>query len=233
MGYTRTKGHLVYVLRCPDTRAIRYCGRSSCGLKRPRQHWRTRKDRESNDRVHRWIRKLLRRNRVPVVEVVEVVEPGPDANARLDAAERRWIFRLLSEGHDLTNSCLPDSETSTPVRRGWSHSRIVRRKISAAKVGRRLWWRAALRQAARPDRKPVIETQTGQWFSSISEAARRLRVPASHVSAIANGKGRLRSIHGHRFIFDTPESSQVAPEGLNATGRSGIGAGTVKAPEAS
>jgi hypothetical protein len=100
----RPRGHLpfkpahIYVLRDPDSLAVRYVGVTTqrpetrlgshiCDAKiRPTSH------------VRRWIAQLLARGQSPVMEVIETVPPGAWCSA-----ERRWIAHYRKVGARLTN----------------------------------------------------------------------------------------------------------------------------------
>jgi hypothetical protein len=224
-------GHCIYLLADPFDGRIRYVGRSSDGLRRPRSHWRKASERNKRDHTHRWIRRVLRLGGEPRIIVAETFPPTPDVSDLLDEAERRWIFTLQLLHHDLTNIAVNEVPTSSIIRRGWKHTVASKTLMSRRMVDIR--HRKSGRTGTPTACKPCIETTTGMWFPSITAAAFALNLKLSNVSAVCLKKRGYRSVKGHRFIFDTPESSQVAPEGLNATGRSGIGASTVKAPEAS
>lgn len=87
----------IYTLSDPVTGYVRYVGQTSHSLrKREREHWCSR--RRPKHRVSRWIAKLARDERRPVMELLEEV-----ADSDADAAEEYWIAQCRSFGFNLTN----------------------------------------------------------------------------------------------------------------------------------
>jgi hypothetical protein len=93
---------LVYALSHPVTGGIRYIGRSSRGLERPRQHGSKRNLRvNAHLPVVRWIRKLRSEH---LEYVIEVIEECSTLEA-LNEAERFYIAYFRSLGFRLLNIC--------------------------------------------------------------------------------------------------------------------------------
>lgn len=89
--------NIIYALKDPRTLQVRYIGKSSRGLIRPRAH----AARLSKDPSHKanWIRELVCLGLNYDIEVLEEVEGAGD----LDAAEIRWIAHGRSMRWPLTN----------------------------------------------------------------------------------------------------------------------------------
>jgi hypothetical protein len=112
----------IYILRDPETNAIRYVGKADNLEKRLQRH--LQKDVDSHR--SRWVNSLKRRGLKPVIELVEEVpyDQWPER-------ERYWIARFRAQGCDLTNTATGGNGGSGPV------SPEVRAKISAANKGRK------------------------------------------------------------------------------------------------
>jgi group I intron endonuclease len=101
------KKHLIYALVEPGTDEVRYVGRSSLGMGRPRYHIKHARKKESDGSwasqlyVHAWVRSL--KDRVPDVRVLEEFDPSDDVSDLLNQAEMRWITEFKAKGHRLTN----------------------------------------------------------------------------------------------------------------------------------
>lgn len=52
---------------------IRYVGRSSNGLERPKCHWRRKAIRERIDHCHTWVRSVLALNSTPEIKILEFI----------------------------------------------------------------------------------------------------------------------------------------------------------------
>lgn len=96
---------LIYGLVDPNTSLIRYIGKSSSGLHRPKSHYRLSfKKMESGTwvadyHVNRWIRSM---NTPPLIEVLETFTDMVARN-EIDEAEISWISFFRYIGRDLTN----------------------------------------------------------------------------------------------------------------------------------
>lgn len=90
----------IYGLIDPDTRQLRYIGQSIRGFARPISHWKNKRNRELKDHAHCWVRSVLKRGKVPEIEVIQECS----SFAELDEAEDFWMeyFRMI--GCDLTNT---------------------------------------------------------------------------------------------------------------------------------
>lgn len=94
-----TSKFLIYGLRDPRTNEIRYVGRSSSGMRRPRRHDKAASLKEDNYKS-RWVSKLLALGLSFEIVVLERVSDGSE----LDQAERKWISIGRSAlGSRLTN----------------------------------------------------------------------------------------------------------------------------------
>lgn len=137
MSKRRVKQHLIYVLRDPDTSEVRYVGRSSLWMGRPRYHIAHAAKRSPDGSwvselyVHRWIRMLLEVGKEPSIDVIEELNRTDDVNDRLNEAERRWIAKLREEGCQLTN--MTDGGMGML---GYRHTEKAKIAIGAAALGR-------------------------------------------------------------------------------------------------
>lgn len=89
---------LVYGLRDPRTQAIRYIGRSSSGLTRPKQHWLASRNNKSRRHSVCWLRELAEHGLRCEIVVLQTCTSVAEASE----AERFWIVLGRSAG-TLTN----------------------------------------------------------------------------------------------------------------------------------
>ena len=82
----------IYVLKCPDSGAVRYVGKTNNIKKRMSSHLSTR----SRLRSSRWIQKLIASGKKPVIDVIEETFDWENR-------ERYWIAFYRSSGCDLLN----------------------------------------------------------------------------------------------------------------------------------
>jgi hypothetical protein len=127
-GITSKVGFLIYGLLDPETRAVRYVGKSCTGLKRPREHLAPLQLRKHKNYKNSWVLSLKARGLNPIIRVLEVAS---DAEALFDL-ENRWMGFFRAQGADLTN--LVESSRGAL---GWSHDDEAKKKISEA--SKRRW----------------------------------------------------------------------------------------------
>lgn len=121
-----TSRYLIYALTDPRTNLVRYIGKSTTGLKRPR--FCATPSRLARERTHKanWIRGLISSGLRFGVDVLEEFERASD----LDWAEKYWIAQARSLGWPLTNLTDGGEGAGHPV------SPETRAKIAAANVGK-------------------------------------------------------------------------------------------------
>lgn len=119
--------YLIYALLDPRTKCIRYVGKSSSGLQRPKAHGYP--SRVSTSRTHRgnWIRSLLEQGLMYEIVILETLSSGD----LLEEAERRWIAQCRNDGCNLTNAT--DGGEGAPGRKCADETR---KKIGAANAAR-------------------------------------------------------------------------------------------------
>jgi len=119
---------LIYALTDPDG-AIRYVGKSSSGLRRPREHG-SPADLGRPTYKANWIRALRSQGHDFAIVVLEEIHQRADLNA----AERRWIARGRAEGWRLTNATDGGDGGATNTGRQWSEK--TRHRMSKAAQNR-------------------------------------------------------------------------------------------------
>ena len=75
--------NIIYGLRDPRNDVYVYVGKSTVGLNRPLQHL----TKSHNEGVNKWVRELRKKNREPIVDIIEIVENIDDLSNR----EKHWI----------------------------------------------------------------------------------------------------------------------------------------------
>jgi len=89
----------IYVLKDPDTKEVRYVGKANNPKKRFSKHIRDSEKNNSNSHKENWIRKLLLKNKKPILEIIDVVEYSVWKEKEIE-----WICRFKTKGVKLTNS---------------------------------------------------------------------------------------------------------------------------------
>ena len=199
--------YIVYGLIDPNTKKLRYIGKSTRGLERPRQHfWPS--NVKQRRYVYNWIRGLLAVGLKPEIITLEV-HSVPDT---LYDAEQRLIAFFRALGAPLTN--LSDGGP------GWSgpKSEAVRLKISKALKGRHIGPPSAehrrrlresnlgkkrseetrLNMAISKGGRPFVD-QNEMVYHTIQGAARTLGLRATDICRVL--KGRRKSVGGYRFSY--------------------------------
>lgn len=160
---------IIYALVDPRTSLTRYIGKSSTGLKRPRNH--VLASRLKRDRSHKanWIRELLAAGLAYDIVVLEQVVDS----ALLDAAERRWIahgraqlwpLTNLTEGGDGPTEPRPEA-VKEKIREACRKPEAIA-KMRAANVGRS--WTEEHRKNASTAKKGYVHTPEARAKMSVS-----------------------------------------------------------------
>jgi NUMOD3 motif len=118
--------HLVYGLVDPRDERVRYVGKSSCGLVRPRSHFCPSRLNERTYKAH-WISSVIAAGFTPRIIILRHCSSVRE----LDEAERFFIAYFRSLGHVLTNAT--DGGEGAP---GVRLSAETRAKMSAASLGK-------------------------------------------------------------------------------------------------
>jgi group I intron endonuclease len=126
----RENKFLIYALADPDSKKIRYIGKSSSGMKRPNSHWANCSLRnDHNPYKNRWILKLKKRGLKFLIFVLEEISSGDFEG--LKNAEVKWIKYGRDNGWPLTN--LTDGGDGV---HGYVHSEETKKKISTSNTGK-------------------------------------------------------------------------------------------------
>jgi hypothetical protein len=163
---------LVYGLFDPENGELRYVGKPTTGLKRPRaQHNRALKGREGAGHKSNWIRSLACRGLRYDIQVIQRVNA-----AELARAEMYWIRFFRDQGCRLTN-CTAGGEGQ------WGVVFPAERRLKIARS-----------HGARP-----FADENGNLYESVRAAARALGTYHNMISQVL--LGRRKSIHGHTFKY--------------------------------
>lgn len=93
--------YLIYALCDPTTEEVRYIGRSSSGLIRPRHHWTSLLNKKTY--CHSWCKSILKKGLEPKIKILESFENCEEINDVLNKAEIKWIKHYKERGARLTN----------------------------------------------------------------------------------------------------------------------------------
>ena len=212
------KRHIIYGLIDPRNGLLRYIGRSSSGLKRPRQHWES-KEMTKTKRYHstRWIKTVLDSGHYPEIILLEEHE----SSDTLNVAEMFWVFIGRKLGLPLTNM-----NNGGEGQQGFHHSDETKQKIGQANKNNIGYWKgkkllkAAIEKmsatkkarfainpqppptdevrerirASQPNKTPLID-QYGNVYESQCFAARHFGVQQGYIQAVLRSSGK--SVRGH------------------------------------
>lgn len=167
--------HLVYALIDPESKLIRYIGKSSSGLARPKQHMRPYYY-DKAFRVSRWVKSLVNRNLSPTIHVLELVSDRD----RLIPAEVWWIAYGRCLGWPLTN--LTDGGEGNY---GWNPSEETRTRMSIANKKRPPWSAESRHKASLASAKRTLE--------GIQISIEAMRTPEANAKKSLVSKGRPKS----------------------------------------
>lgn len=92
------ENNLIYALKDPETKQIRYVGKSTSGIKRPRQHKRPYQLLAPNHK-NNWIKLLLSKGLEYEIVILEENIPKEQLNDK----EKLWVAHYKALGADLTN----------------------------------------------------------------------------------------------------------------------------------
>lgn len=129
----------IYGLCCPETKQIRYIGKTIRPKGRLRDHI---NDKSKTHKVN-WIKSLKAKGLTPSMVILETLEDG----ANWEEAEIRWIQQGKNNGWDLVNGTtggdgVPNlsKESRERIRQAWigrKHTEETKRKLSKASTGRK------------------------------------------------------------------------------------------------
>lgn len=139
--------YLVYCLIDPKTNQVRYIGKSSYGLYRPKTHLRPSVYMNSTPPVYAWIRDLAKDGLSPIIEVLEEC----DTEAQCYAAETHYMRAFGCEGEPLLN--ILRNFTYKAPRVAFTSERKQQSRLASKR------------------KKSVVNLTTGEKFLSTREAA--------------------------------------------------------------
>lgn len=197
----KVRDYLIYGLRDPITMEIRYVGKSSCGLTRPKTHCCPSLLKKAKTHVRNWIVSLLEKGLRPNIVVLQRVTTEHEAND----AERFWISigrealgtRLTNHtaGGDGVLGFRHSTKTKQRLREAriasWKNPEIRTRVVAAQQIGKRS---PDVRRAARE--RSIIQMASQEMRNRLSEATRR---------ALADPVVAERIYSARRAAFSDPE----------------------------
>lgn len=170
--------YLIYGLLDPFTNELRYIGRSSNGIQRPRNHFIPSKLKEFNYK-NNWIKSVINKGKKPIIFVIEYL----NSSNLLNDSEQFWIAYFKGLGCKLTNLTVGGGGIN-----GYRHKNITKEKIS--------------KNNARYNSKKVVD-QYGTIYNSASEASRILKINKRNVDCIARGDLKHKFSNGYTFEYLT------------------------------
>jgi hypothetical protein len=176
---------LIYGLIDPRDGEIRYVGKSSNGLTRPRSHTHPNKLTKDQSPKGIWLRALAKINLQPSIIILDI-----STKEQLSFDERAWIRRLRERGVVLTNNSSGGE--------GVGRSQSTRTRSLLANKLRKYWSDPIKRLAASRQRGgQAIRCSNGRVFTSVREAARELNMSNGQINDVL--RGRSQQARGLRF----------------------------------
>lgn len=175
---------LIYGLFDPRNGELRYVGKSSSGLKRPKEHWKPSALGSGRNRWKiSWLQQVLEAGSEPEVAVLESLENSD----RLSEAEQWHIAYWRSLGCRLTNLTSGGEGTS-----GYVVSVETREKHRRNASGKK---------ASRETREKMSSCRAGDGnrYETIRQVARQLGVDRSQIAKVL--KGQYRQAGGYVFGY--------------------------------
>ena len=117
--------YLIYGLIDPRTGELRYVGKSSSGLKRPKDHWKPSILNKQPTKAINWIKSLISKGMLPQIEILEEL----DSSLLLNDSEKFWIASVKATGAELLNMTNGGDGQSN----GWCPSAEVRIKMARSR----------------------------------------------------------------------------------------------------
>lgn len=166
--------NIVYALQDPRTKEIRYVGKSTKGLKRPRYHllpcyYASKK--HDKFPLYIWIRKLIRLGLKPNIIIIQEV----DTPENLSKAELYWIEYFKSVGSPLTNVL----DASSMGNIGFRFSKEQKEKMSKTRKGRKSpesfsiamkeYWKKNPKRNSNEAFKKAVSNGTKNWWKTLSK----------------------------------------------------------------
>jgi len=182
--------YLIYALVDPVDNNIKYIGRSSNGISRPKWHLASHTYETSHLRVHRWIKGIVSKGLTPSIQILESWDQISSKD--LSLAEIKWInvYKPLGRLHNLTDG---GDGTSGRTISEKHRKRIIEsnhtRKISIDTI-QKMSDSAKKRSKHKP--KKIVVLSDGREYVGLSAAAIALGCSASHVSLMIK----------HRLCYD-------------------------------
>lgn len=183
-------GFIIYGLQDPNSLEIRYIGKSSSGLVRPRDHLKPSHVRtDKNSRKRRWLESLYAENIRPRIVILE-----HSVAENIDADERKWIAYAKQSGWKITNVFEGGEGGKLPLE--------TRKKISVAMMGHAVpqSTRDAVADSNRK-RKPYVRT------AAIRDASHDRQVgkvfSEEHLKNLREGVRRREARRRARLGIDT------------------------------
>lgn len=174
---------LIYGLEDPTSGEIRYVGRSSIGLARPKSHLSESTLRRWNTKVYTWIKSLKHKKLEPKIIVLQEFDNA--TNEELNAAEIAWICLYKSFDVNLTNMTYGgDGVLGRPLSEK-HRQRIIEtnktRKYSDATI-EKMSNSAKLRKVQKP--KKIIQASNGKIFIGYKEVSEYLGISEPYACEI-------------------------------------------------
>lgn len=196
--------YLIYALIDPITNKVRYIGRSTSGLTRPKSHMcpsmlKATKSNKNLTKKQAWIKGLLNKGKKPVIKVLQYLT----SESQLNDTE----IYFISQYKNLTNLTLGGGGMlgNIPWNKGKKDviKNSTRKKMSLAKKGKSPWNKGIKMNKEQKEKikdsffkkgkiphnsNPVICNNSGEVFRTTGEAARKYGTRATSINRVCTGE---------------------------------------------
>ena len=195
----RVGKYLIYGLVQPWDGQLRYVGKSSDGLGRPRAHWEQDALRRDTSHCGNWVRKVLRTGTVPGIVVLQDFGNDPSVTDVLGDLEDGWMVYMRQLGFDLTN-----------IRRGGPNgtfSEEGKRRISEGHKNSPLAMAVSRENIKKAHAAAVGKPKSAETRAKISAAQSGKKLAEDHRASLCKPKSRQGCInmsraHGGKPVVD-------------------------------
>lgn len=174
--------YIIYGLRDPRTGELRYIGKSTTGLTRPKKHLLAVRL-EDGTHLSNWRKSL---HRIGLLDQIEITVLEETTGSELGDREIWWIAQAKIAGADLVNGT--DGGEGMLGRKGWRHSEESKERMRLARLGKKASeeTRAKMREAHKGKKMPetlkekLLSIHTGRKHSA--ETIERMKIAHSEIS---------------------------------------------------
>jgi hypothetical protein len=201
------KKYLIYGLEDPRTKEIRYIGRSSNGLERPKSHITESSLKRYNTKVYTWIKSLKKINLIPNIIIIQ--SWNNISNEDLNSHEIYWIDYYKKLNYKLTNMTNGGDGTYGRVLTD-SHKKAIIESNKKRKYSKKTLEKMSNSAKNRKIHKPkkIIEASNGLIFYGYKELSEFLGCKPENACIIVK-KNKIKNKLTFKIIGEQPNGRRT------------------------